>query len=423
LCALLLALLPPGASPASLSQNRPDPPKHITVWFHGGLGQALNAMRLTFRDFEAEQDHRYAVDLTLVPEGSYADEVRIAGRTGDLPCLLSVDGPTVPNFAWLGYLQPIDRFVTPTLRKDLLPSILSQSIYRNHLYGLGIYESGLAIFANRRHLRAAGVRQPTVDRPWTVAEFETALEKLTALPGVRYALDLKLNYGRGEFFTYAFSPILQSAGGDLIDRRSYQTARGVLDSPESVMAMKRFQRWFQKGWATTHPTDDTDFVNGKASLSWAGHWAYRTYEKALGNDLLLLPMPDFGHGPKTGIGTWVFTISRTCQDPDAAWSLLRYSLRRDQMLRWADMHPGVPSRKSVLAESPLHKPGGALHLYVEQLQHGWTVPRPNTPAYPAITLAFSHAVEDIVHGADVQAALTQAADQIDRDIAAHKGYQ
>src|SRR5262249_31122022 len=155
-------------------------------------------------------------DLTLVPEGTYADVVRVAGRTGDLPCLLALDGPTVPYFAWLGYLQPIDQFVTPALRKDLLPSILAESTYQNRLYGLGIYESGLAIFANRRHLRAAGVRQATVDRPWTAAEFETALEKLAALPDVAHALDLKLNYGRGEFFTYAFSPLLQSAGGDLI---------------------------------------------------------------------------------------------------------------------------------------------------------------------------------------------------------------
>jgi multiple sugar transport system substrate-binding protein len=424
LSAVLIALLAPGVSPSSLAQPpRRDPPKRITVWFHGGLGQALDAMRLTFRDFEAEQDHRYIVDLTLVPEGSYADVVRVAGRSGDLPCLLALDAPLVPHFAWLGYLQPIDRFLTPALRKDLLPSILAESTYQHRLYALGIYDSGLAIFGNRRHLRAAGVRQATVDRPWTAAEFETAMEKLTALRDVDYALDLKMNYGRGEFFTYAFSPILQSSGGDLIDRRSYQSARRVLDGPESVMAMKRLQRWFRKGWATLHPTDDTDFVHGKASLSWAGHWTYHAYEQALGDDLLLLPMPDFGHGPKTGIGTWVFTIARTCQDPDAAWALLRYSLRRDQMLRWADLNPGIPSRKSVLAASPLHKPGGRLYLYVEQLQRGWPVPRPNTPAYPAISGAFSRALDDIVHGADVQATLTRAADQIDRDIAAHKGYQ
>jgi multiple sugar transport system substrate-binding protein len=422
LLTVLIALLPPGASPSSLAQTPRDPAKHITVWFHAGLGQALDAMRLTFRDFEADQD-QYTVDLSLVPEGGYVDAVRLAGRTGDLPCLLALDAPTVPHFAWLGYLQPIDKFVTRALRDDLLPSILEQGTYQNRLYALGVYNSGLAIFGNRRHLRAAGVRLATVDQPWTIAEFETALEKLTAVPGVEHPLDLKINYGRGEFFTYAFSPILQSAGGDLIERRSYQSARDVLDSPASVAAMTRFQRWFRKGWANPHPANDDDFVSGKASLSWAGHWTYRRYEQALGDDLVLLPMPDFGRGPKTAIGTWAFTIAQSCQDPEGAWALLRYSLRREKMLRWTDMHPGIPGRKSVLAESRLYKPGGRLHLYLEQLQRGWPVPRPRTPAYPAISVAFARAVDEIVQGADVHATLSRAADQIDRDIAAHKGYQ
>jgi multiple sugar transport system substrate-binding protein len=57
------------------------------------------------------------------------------------------------------------------------------------------------------------------------------------------------------------------------------------------------------------------------------------------------------------------------------------------------------------------------------LQHGWPVPRPITPAYPAISVAFARAVDDILHGADVHATLSRAADQIDRDIAAHNGYQ
>ena len=42
LSAVLIALLAPGASPSSLAQpSRRDPPKRITVWFHGGLGQAF----------------------------------------------------------------------------------------------------------------------------------------------------------------------------------------------------------------------------------------------------------------------------------------------------------------------------------------------------------------------------------------------
>ena len=49
-----------------------------------------------------------------------------------------------------------------------------------------------------------------VDDAWTLAEFEDALAKLQAPPGIKYALDVKLNYGQGEWFTYGFSPQVQS---------------------------------------------------------------------------------------------------------------------------------------------------------------------------------------------------------------------
>ncbi len=45
-----------------------------------------------------------------------------------------------------------------------------------------------------------------------MAEFEDALAKLQALPEVEYAIDLKLSYGKGEWYTYGFSPIIQSDG-------------------------------------------------------------------------------------------------------------------------------------------------------------------------------------------------------------------
>jgi multiple sugar transport system substrate-binding protein len=186
--------------------------------------------------------------------------------------------------------------------------------------------------------------------------------------------------------------------------------------------MTRFQSWFQKGWANPAPTGDTDFPEGKAALSWVGHWIYSTYAAALGDDLVVIPMPDFGTGPKTGLGTWNFGIPSSCQNPEGSWALLEYILRPDKIVRWTSMHPGVPARKSALAQSELYKPGGPLNVYVQQIEAGWAVPRPLTPAYAVITKAFAEAVDNIIKGADVQTELTKAAEKIDQDIQAHNGY-
>ena len=77
------------------------------------------------------------------------------------------------------------------------------------------------------------MRIPTgIEDAWTLDEFNEALEKLQALDEVEYAIDFKMNYGQGEWYTYGFSPIIQSWGGNLIDRSDYQSADGVLNGPE-----------------------------------------------------------------------------------------------------------------------------------------------------------------------------------------------
>ncbi len=308
------------------------------------------------------------------------------------------------------------------MKADFLPSIIAQGTYNEQLYTLALNDSGLAIYGNRRYLEEAGVRIPTVDQPWDLAEFEAALEKLSAVPGVEFPLDMKINYGRGEWFSYGFSPILQSFGGDLINRSNYQSAKGVLDGPQSVAAMERFQSWFQKGWANPNPAGDTDFADGKSALSWVGHWTYSAYADALGDDLVVIPMPDFGTGPKTGLGAWNFGIPSSCRNPEDSWVLLEYILQPDKIVQWTGMQPGVPARKSALVQSELYKPDGPLNVYVQQIEAGWAVPRPLTPAYATITKAFAEAVDNIIQGADVQTELTRAAEKIDQDIQDHNGY-
>lgn len=420
-CAVLLivtAVVIAAGQPAEAATKRV-----VTIWFNAGLGNALKAMERNIEEFHMAQD-AIGIEMSLVPEGTYTDCILAAGKTGDLPDLLFFDGPMVAYLAWLGYLQPIDRFVSGEMKADFLPSIIAQGTYNDHLYTLGIYDSGLAIYGNRAYLTKAGVRIPTVGKPWDLAEFEAALSRLTALKEVDYALDMKINYGRGEFYTYGFSPIVQSFGGDLIDRTTYRTAKGVLDGPRSVAALQRFQRWFQNGWANPAPEGDDDFYGSKkAALSWVGHWNYTKHAEGLGDDLVLIPMPDFGHGPKTGMGSWNWGISSACRFPENAWTFLEFILQPDRILRWTNLHPGVPARKSALMKSALYRPGGPLHVFIQQIEAGWAVPRPVTPAYATITKAFAEAIEKIIEGADVQAELTKAAGIIDEDIQRHDAYK
>ena len=399
-----------------------DEPTTVSLWFHSGRGAERDALNQILSNF-ADEHPNITVDAVELPEGSYNDQVQAAAFANDLPCLLDFDGPNLYNYVWGGFLLPLDDYVSDEMRNDFLQSIIDQGTFQDgNLYSLGQFDSGLAIWARQSYLEEAGVRIPTIEEPWTREEFNDALAALEELPEVEYALDLKINYGRGEWFTYGFAPILWSADAGLIDRDDYQSADGVLNSPEAVEAMEMVQNWFENGYVNPEPAGDTEFIDGDAALSWVGHWVANQYQEELGDDLLLLPMADFGDGPQNGMGSWNWGLTPTCPNPDAAWEVLSFLMEPEQILIMTDANGAVPARQSALAMSDQYGEGEMLNLFIEQNEEGFTVPRPITPAYPAITTAFAEAFDNIKDGADVEEELNAAVEEIDSDIEANDGY-
>lgn len=424
IAALVLAACPSPTTQVPATEPPPKPEKvKIKVWFHSGKGEEREVLDAQVADFNAMQDE-VEVEAIRLPEGSYNEQVSAAALAGDLPDLLDFDGPFLYNYAWAGYLTPLDPYVSDELRADFLPSIIAQGTYGGKLYSLGTFDSGLAIWGNKAYLEKAGVRIPTgIEDAWDLAEFNEALQKLQALDEVEYAIDFKMNYGQGEWYTYGFSPIIQSWGGDLIDRSDYMSADGVLNGPEAVEAMTWFQSLFEDGYANVKPAGDDDFYGRKiTALAWVGHWMWTPHHEGLGDDLVLIPMPKFGDKAVTGMGSWNWGITTQSKHPEAAWKFLEYLIDPDQILRMTNANGAVPARKSALAKSELYGEGGPLNVFVQQLEGGVAVPRPITPAYPTITEAFAEAVQNIVTGADVQTELDKAVEKIDQDIADNQGY-
>ena len=396
-------------------------PTIITAWTHSDpLSPEYALVKQTADAFNRRQ-HSYRVEFIPSLRRDYANWVHREAANGTLPCVLDFDGPLLAEYAWPHYFLPIDQFVPQEMLNDFLPSIVAQGSYQGRLFSLGQFESGVVLWGNLRYLRAAGVRIPTLQSPWTLVEFEQVLAKLATLKDLAYPINFAFYNSRAdEFFSYGYAPIMQGFGGDLIDRATLRTAKGVLDGPRSVAAIGRLKRWVTAGWAT--PSDQpTDLATGKVALAWNGHWAYRSARKALGNDLVLLPLPDFGHGIKTGMGSWGWAISATCHAPAGAWAFLAELLSTESILRMTSMNGAVPARRSALRRSKLYAANGPLRLIVQQLELGG-VPRPVTPAYGTISTAFRNAVENIILGGDTQAELSKAAAIIDQHIATHHGY-
>lgn len=393
----------------------------LNVWVHSGQPAEREIVEQQVRRFNDTQKE-LAVKLTFLPEGSYNAQVQVAAISGELPDLLEFDGPFVYNYVWQQNLLPLDNLISANVREDLLPSIIEQGTYKNRLYSVGTFDSGLGLYGRRSILETAGIRIPTSnEKAWTAKEFDRILARLAAKDADGQVLDLKLNY-QGEWFTYAFSPVIQSAGGDLIDRKNYKSAKGKLNGKKAIAAMEQLQSWLQKGYVDPN-IDDAAFTEGRVALSWTGHWVYRDYAKAVGDDLVILPLPNFGRGSKTGQGSWNWGITTKCRNPQGAMQFLEFLLQTDEVLAMTNANGAVPGIKQAIDRSPLYTEGGPLHLFSAQLLSKQSIPRPQTPAYPVITSAFQQAFANIRHQIDVKASLNKAVETIDRDIQDNQGYR
>jgi multiple sugar transport system substrate-binding protein len=390
----------------------------IEIWWHEGAEFEVNTVRDFVERFNASQDEVTAT-LTLIPEADYASSLRGAAASGDLPDVIDTDASFAFNYAWSGDLQPIDSCLTDELESDLLPSIIEQGTYADRLWAVGMFDSGLGMYSRRSVLEEAGARIP--DGPadaWTVDEFSELLSALRDA-GYERPLDVKKNYGQGEWYAYLYQPFVWSSGANVL-ADDFSTADGHLNSAPVVETFGVYQSWIQDGYIDENE-DDAAFITERSPLSMVGHWEFNRYSETFGDDLVLLPLPDFGAGTVSGQGSWQWAVNAS-SDADAAWSFIEFTLEPDQVRQMSDANGALPSRSSVAAETEKFGPGGPAEVFRIQLEEGFTRPRPPHPAYPTISSAFNQAIQNIIDGQDVQTALDGAVATIDADIEDNEGY-
>jgi multiple sugar transport system substrate-binding protein len=213
-----------------------------------------------------------------------------------------------------------------------------------------------------------------------------------------------------------------SAGGDLIDRHGYRAVDGFMNGAPAIRALTTIQRWAQAGYVNPN-RDGMAFEEGKAPISWVGHWVFDAYTKAFPGDVQIVPLPRFGARAATGMGSWQWGITANATNGDAAWRFISFLLRPEQVVAMTRANGAVPGTVSAIRISPRFAPGGPEHLYVQQLEEGVARPRPQTPAYPALTAAFARAFgSTVVGGAPVKPTLDEAARAVTHDLVAHGYY-
>lgn len=400
------------ASPASAATD-------VTLWYHGG-GNTVEREIIDkiIADFNSSQSD-WNVLLEAFPQASYNDSIVAAALAGNLPCIIDVDGPVMPNWAWSGYMQPLS--IDESIIDNFLPG--TKGMWDGKLYSIGLWDAAVSLYARKSTMEELGLRAPTLDNPWSMEEFMDAMNKAKASDKYEYALDLGMAW-TGEWYPYAFSPFLQSFGGDIVDRSSYKTAEGALNGDEAIAFGEWWQSLFNDGIApgtSQDPADrDSGFNEGKYAFAWNGNWAGAAALEAV-DDVIFLPAPDFGNGSVIGAASWQFGVSESCATPEGANAFIEFALQDEYLAAFSDGIGLIPATPSAAKMSKNYSEGGPLEVYFE-LSEKQALVRPVSPGYVVAAKVFEKALADIANGADVADTLDSAVDEINADIEKNGGY-
>lgn len=397
----------------------------INIWSLGGQEGELTALRNSVASFNSSGTG-ITVKLRELPGDNYTTTV-LNTPTDQLPDLLQIDGPLLASFAYNGKIAPISDYVSKDVIDNATPGSIAEGTYNDKLYALAQFDSAMGLYGNKSMLDAAGVKYPTsFDDAWSGDDFAAAVKTLAAASPTGKSIDIGENGLSTEWGTYGFAPLVWSAGGNIIKDNK---AEGVLDSDDSVRALTSLASW--KPYSDAN-ADGKAFTDKRVALSIGGHWNYPTNSKALGDDLVVLPLPNFGDGSKSGAGSLTWGMGAGTKNAKAAGTFLEYLLNDENVSAMTQANGAPAATKSVFAKDARFASGGPLALWGQQLNKACAaadvsadciaVYRPVTPGYPTVTASFASALGAIWGGADPKSELTKAAQEIDSNFADNDNY-
>jgi multiple sugar transport system substrate-binding protein len=220
----------------------------------------------------------------------------------------------------------------------------------------------------------------------------------------------------------------ESLGGDAIGSDGL-TVEGVINSQPWVDAFTYYSRAFND-WKFAPPSDTNVpemFEQGKIAMIIGGPWLIRRF--SLFNDSQGLPFkwsvsrhPYFQGGETvTPTGSWHIGINKNTENLDAAMRFVKWvSTGKGAEAWWRNGSGDFPAQKSVLElfqTDPQFEEGTFAYMKVAADEATVNpVPRAKTPGFLEYEQILQTTFTDISQGADVQTALDQAAQRIQREM-------
>lgn len=394
----------------------------VTMWVHTMEDTPKGeAYKQSVQRFNENFNGKYYADVEFIPRndsgGGYSDKINASVMSGDLPDVITVDGPNVSAYAANNIIQPLAE-LTEEEKIHYLDSILEQGTVNGRLYALGAMESSVGLYYNKAILAEAGIEVPTMDDPWTWTEFSEILEKLKPIMSEKKGYPLDMTFLVGEASIYYYAPLVWSNGGQLISDNRLE-ADGYFNSGRITSTMEYFRSIVDNGYMSSAPIENL-FESGRAAFKFDGAWEVNTiYQNYPDIGLGVAPYvvsDSWDDGRYTPTGSWVYAATSNADNIEAATELVKWMSNEESGLLLYELTKSLPSTYSAYDKIDVFTDDeNYRHLYEQLRDYGH--PRPKTPVYLQVSTSFQQALEGIaLSGKDAQSELDKSTERINAKL-------
>jgi ABC-type glycerol-3-phosphate transport system substrate-binding protein len=371
------------------------------------------------------------IDLVLEQVGfnDLFQQIQIRLSSGsELPDVLSVDVPVTSGYGVRNWLAPLDDLYTEEEKADLLEAAIEAGSYEGHLIAAPVSTSTQLLFVNNDLFEAAGVPVPGPDDRLTYEQIAEMAQQLTQDSDGDGVTDIWGFTWEQTNRIYQLQAMPESLGGDAIGADGL-TVEGVINSQPWVDAFTYYSQAFNE-WKIAPPSDTNAqelFEQGRLAMFLAGPWNIRRFSDAndgagLGFNWTVTRHPYFQNGEiVTPTGSWHIGVNAKSKNLDAARRVVKWiSTGKGAEAWWRHGSGDFPAQKSVLElfqTDPQFDEGTWTYMKVAADEATVNpVPRAKTPGFLEYEQILQTTFSDISQGADVQTALDQAAQRIQREM-------
>jgi len=383
------ALALSGCAPSGVGGD--DATVEVTVW-HYWDGTNADTFDAMVDQYNASQDG-VVIKTSNVPNADFLTKLRAAASSSTLPDVAIGDLVWVPQINEIGTLANLA--LPGDVLSDINPALTAFGTIDGKQVSVPVSANNLGYIYNKTLYSEAGLDPETPPTTWEElkADGATILAK-TGKP----AYELFTQAGdNGEGLTWNFQVNLWQSGGDFLTADNSAAAFNTDAGKEALgywvdlidSGLSKVGAWGELGKSEVASATDGSWM--------VGIWAP---DPPFDFGTSTAPYPESGT-PATNLGgEQAMVFDNSPETTKAASDFLAWFLKPEQVLSWSEATGMLPVTNSVATSdeylSWVDENQPRLRPYVEQMADAHA--RPNTPLYPAISLAFAQQIEKALTG-------------------------